>query len=69
MMSASAPNVRRANGFGTKLHGQGLRACPSAARRLPRRFFNRRISRFAADVTPRRWCWAEALQRRTEAGP
>ena len=44
-------------------------ACRSrAARWLPRLTTCRR-ERSAASVTPRRWCSAEALQRRTEAGP
>ena len=41
----------------------------SAARRLLPCVLASAQVRFAADVTPRRWCSAEALQRRTEAGP
>jgi hypothetical protein len=39
-----------------------------AARQPPRLTMDRR-ERYAAGVTPRRWCSAEVLQRRTEAGP
>ena len=40
-----------------------------AARRLPPRRLASAYVQFAADVTPRRSCSAEALQRRIEAGP
>ena len=40
-----------------------------AARRLPPRRLASARMQFAADVTPCRFCSAEALQRRTEAGP
>jgi len=41
---------------------------PVARRLPPRRLASARMQ-FAADVTPREFCSAEALQRRTEAGP
>jgi hypothetical protein len=59
---------RPPNGMGAKLHGRGPRAEALVARRLPRILLDSN-ARSAADVTPRRWCSAEALQRRTEAGP
>jgi hypothetical protein len=61
--------VRRPNGSHAKLHGQGPRVYAPAARRLPAPQLTSAHMQFAADVTPRRWCSAEALQRRTEAGP
>ena len=56
------------NGFHTKLHGQGLRAEAVVARRLPRIPLDGDV-RSATAVTPRRWCSAQGLQPRTEAGP
>lgn len=61
--------IRRANGSQHKLHGQGPRAFETsgaAAAAAPLRI---REDAVAADVTPCRICSAEALQRRTEAGP
>jgi hypothetical protein len=51
-----------------KLCGQGPRAEGVAARQPPRLTMDRQ-ERTAAGVTPRRWCSAEALQRRPEARP
>jgi hypothetical protein len=56
------------NGMGAKLRGRGRAATRIVARRLPRIPLDS-DARTAADVTPRRWCSAQALQRRTEAGP
>ena len=54
--------------MGAKLHGQGPRAEADVARRLPRILLDSN-ARSAAAVTPRRYCSAQALQRRIEAGP
>jgi hypothetical protein len=59
---------RAPNGFHAKLCGQGLRAEVAAACRLPRIPLDS-DSGSATCMTPRRWCSAEALQRRDEAGP
>ena len=65
MRSAS---VGLANGSVTQLRGQSPRAEAVAARWLPRIPLDS-DTRSATNVTPRRWCSAEGLQPRTEAGP
>jgi hypothetical protein len=61
-------NVRLPNVFQAKLRGRGRAATRIVARRLPRILLDSN-ARSAADVTPRRWCSAQGLQPRTEAGP
>ena len=52
-----------------KLRGQGRAATRPAARWLLPCVLASAKVQFAATVTPCRFCSAEALQRRTEAGP
>jgi len=69
LTAAPSSSRRRPNVPHAKLHGQGPRAYASAARRLLTCVLASAQVKFAADVTPRRFCSAEALQRRIEAGP
>jgi hypothetical protein len=56
------------NGSVTQLRGQGPRAEVAAACRLPRIPLDS-DTRSATCMTPRRWCSAQGLQPRAEAGP
>jgi hypothetical protein len=60
--------IRPANGTHAKLCGQGPRAEAAAACGLPRIPLDS-DTRSATCMTPSRFCSAEALQRRAEAGP
>jgi hypothetical protein len=59
---------RPPNVFQAKLRGRDRATARIVARRLPRIPLDS-DARSAADVTPRRWCSAQGLQPRTEAGP